>query len=80
MNELWTWQAVSLAYSSHWVTLTFELQTYVSGKTHSLNVIHIYAKLFQNPSINDSYSYQTSCFITYDTELSNDLKHSLLFC
>ena len=38
---------------SHCVTLTFELQSLAFDMTCHLNVIHIYAKLFQNPSIND---------------------------
>ena len=47
MEELWTTQ-------DQFITLC-ELQTCVLGKTHQLNVIHIYVKLFQNTSINKIY-------------------------
>ena len=50
------------------VTLTFELQTWVLSATHCLNEIHIYVKLFQNPSINDKVMDRTQLSIYfYDT-------------
>lgn len=46
--------------SLYFITLTIELQTCVLDMTSRQNVIHVYAKLFQNQSINDKVNGQIS--------------------
>jgi hypothetical protein len=41
------------------VTLTFEVGTSFLDATHCLDVVDIYAKLFQNPSVYDKVTVRT---------------------
>ena len=60
MTNKWTgyqYQCTILNFES--MTLTFELGTRVLRLTLPLTVLYICAKLFQNPSINDTHMGQT---------------------